>query len=170
MVKKFLITSGITIVLALALFMIYLIVEKHTTKQKIRTRILTAPVDARLFALDSTLFSFPRAKPVVLVLFNSTCEHCQYELKQIKEKIAVFDEVELVFLSSEPIAAIKSEAAPFKSVRNAKFVKINPEDVYENFGVVRFPTILVYSASGNLVREFKGATKVEAILQNALWQ
>lgn len=167
MVKKALITSGITIVFALALFMVYSIIEKQASKKTITAKIQSAPVNVTLFTLDSTRFSFPVAKPVVLILFNSTCEHCQYELSQIKARIEDFKELELVFLSSEPIAAIKQAAAPFESVGNATFVKINPKDVYENFGTVRFPTILIYSTQGKLVKEFKGETKIEAILQYA---
>jgi thioredoxin-related protein len=167
MVKKAFITSGITIVFTLALVMVYIIIEKQTEKKEIQTKIQSIPVTVNLFSLDSTRFSFPEAKPIVMVLFNSTCEHCQYELNQINERIEDFNELDLVFLSSEPVAAIKQAAAPFESVGNATFIKINPEDVYENFGTIRFPTILIYNAQGKLVKEFKGETKIEAILQYA---
>lgn len=167
MIKKALINSGITILFALALFMVYGIIEKQTAQKEIQNKIQSVPVNVSLFTLDSTSFSFPIAKPVVLVLFNSTCEHCQYELGQIKENIANFNEVELVLLSSESIATIKQVAEAFESVSNVNFVKINPEDVYENFGTVRFPTILIYSTTGKLLKEFKGETKIEAILQYA---
>jgi thioredoxin-related protein len=167
MVKKALITSGITIVFALALFMVYSIIEKQSDKKEIQTKIQTSPVNVNLFKLDSARFIFPTAKPAILILFNSTCEHCQYELNQIKENITDFNEVELVFLSSEPIVIIREVAAAFVSVGNVNFIKINPEDVYENFGTIRFPTILIYNAAGKLVKEFKGETKIEAILQYA---
>jgi len=167
MTRKWLIPSGIIIMLALVVFMVYSIIEKQTAKKEIQTKIQSIPVNVSLFTLDSTSFSFPIAKPVVLVLFNSTCEHCQYELGQIKENIANFNEVELVFLSSESIATIKQVAEGFDSVSNLNFVKINPEDVYENFGTVRFPTIFIYNTTGKLVKEFKGETKIEAILQYA---
>ncbi|QLH32639.1 MAG: hypothetical protein HWD62_09635 [Cyclobacteriaceae bacterium] len=145
MVKKALITSAITIVFALALFMVYSIIEKQAAKREVQTKIQSTPVNVSLFTLDSTRFSFPVAKPVVLVLFNSTCEHCQYELSQINERIQDFNELELVFLSSEPLAAIKQATQPFKSVSNASFLKINPENVYENFGTIKFPTNIVLS-------------------------
>lgn len=167
MVKKALITSGITIVFALALFMVYSIIEKQAVKREIQARIQLIPANVNLFALDSTRFTFPAAKPVVFILFNSTCEHCQFELSQIKENISDFGEVELVFLSSEPIAVIKQVASAFAAAENVNFIKINPEDVYENFGTVRFPTILIYNAAGKRVKEFKGETKIEAILQYA---
>ncbi len=167
MVKKALITSGITLVFALALFMVYSIIEKTASKKVIQNKIQSVPAGVGLFTLDSSRFTFPTAKPVVLLLFNSTCEHCQYEIAQIKDKITDFNQVELVFLSSEPIAVIKQVAASFTPTANVIFVKINPEDVYENFGTVRFPTILIYNAGGKLVKDFKGETKIEAILQYA---
>lgn len=165
MLKKALITSAITIIFVFVLFMVYSIIEKQTAKREIQIKIQSVPFDVNLFTLDSTSFSFPIAKPVVLVLFNSSCEHCQYELGQIKESIANFNEVDLVFLSSESIATIKQVAEAFDSVSNVNFVKINPEDFYKNFGTVRFPTILIYNTAGKLLKEFKGETKIEAILQ-----
>jgi len=167
MVKKALITSGITIVFALALFMVYSIIEKQAAKKLVQAKIQSTPVNVKLFTLDSTRFIFPTAKPVILILFNSTCEHCQYELSQIKANITDFNAVELLFVSAEPIEVIKQVASAFAAADNIKFIKISPEDVYENFGTVRFPTILIYNTAGKLIKEFKGETKIEAILQYA---
>lgn len=167
MVKKALITSGITIVFALAVFMVYSTLEQQTAKKLVQTKIQSTPVNVNLFTLDSTRFIFPLAKPVVFILYNSTCEHCQYELSQINAEINSFNNIELVFLSSEPIPAIKQSALPFEGNRNVNFVKINPEDVFANFGTVRYPTILIYGTNGKLIKEFKGETKVEAILKYA---
>lgn len=167
MVKKALITSGITIVFALAVFMVYSTLEQQTAKKLVQTKIQSTPVNVNLFTLDSTRFIFPLAKPVVFILYNSTCEHCQYELSQINAEINSFNNIELVFLSSEPIPAIKQSALPFEGNRNVNFVKINPEDVFANFGTVRYPTILIYGTNGRLIKEFKGETKVEAILKYA---
>lgn len=167
MVKKALITSGITIVFALALFMVYSLIEQQTAKKLVQTKIQSTPVNVNLFTLDSTRFIFPLAKPVVFILYNSTCEHCQYELSQINAEINSFNNIELVFLSSEPIPAIQQSALPFEGNRNVNFVKINPEDVFANFGTVRYPTILIYGTNSRLIKEFKGETKVEAILKYA---
>ncbi|MBX2901446.1 MAG: hypothetical protein KF775_17475 [Cyclobacteriaceae bacterium] len=61
MVKKALITSGITIVFALALFMVYGIIEKTAAKKVIQTKIQSVPVHVNLFTLDSArlLFLYP---------------------------------------------------------------------------------------------------------------
>lgn len=165
MAKKALLTSLLTILFALALFMVYRIIETRMAKQEIQLRISSVPSRSIFFELDSTRFSFPVSKKLILVLFNSTCEHCQYELAQVKENIGFFKDNELVFLSAEPIAAIKQVSDTFGQQTNVRFVKVNPEDLYENFGTVRYPTILIYGTDGRLIKEFKGETKIEAILQ-----
>jgi thioredoxin-related protein len=167
MARKMLIISSILVSLILILIMVRSIVANLEERNEIQSKISSIPVTINLFKLDSTRFDFPTAKPIILVLFNSTCEHCQYELSQTKKNITNFDGIELVFLSAEPIAVIKQVATAFASADNVNFIKIKPEDVYENFGIVRFPTILIYNTQGKLVKEFKGETKIEAILQYA---
>ncbi len=143
----------------------YSIIETRLEKREIQERIKSVPVNTMLFNLDSTLFVFPKATPVVLVIFNSTCEHCQYELSQIKNNMSNFNNLELVFLSSESISVIKRVALLFESAPNVSFVKINPEHLYDSFGTVRFPTIFIYNSVGTLVKEFKGEVKIDAILE-----
>jgi thioredoxin-related protein len=165
MAKKALLTSLLTLLFALVLFMVYSIVETRLAKQEIQSKINSVPSGPNFFELDSTRFSFPVSRKIVLVLFNSTCEHCQYELAQVKENTEFFQDTELVFLSAEPIVAIKQVSEAFGQQTNVSFVKVNPDDLYDNFGTVRYPTILIYGADGGLIKEFKGETKIEAILQ-----
>lgn len=164
--KRLLLTVLATLAVAVV-FMGYTVVDTVAEQWNLKARIESIPSRATLFDLDSARVVFPAAKPVAVIIFNSTCQHCQYELAQIKAAINSFNNIELVFLSSEPILAIKKVALLFESHRNVNFIKINPEDVYDNFGTVRYPTILIYGTNGKLIKEFKGETKVEAILRYA---
>lgn len=167
LIKRAIIIVGITVLVAATLFMVYAIIEKLISRSEIQVKTQSIPVAAVLFTLDSTRFVFPVAKPTVLVLFNSSCEHCGYELEQINERMYDFAGVEIVFVSSEPILAIRPIASLFGANNNVNFVKIDAESMYENFGTVRYPTILIYNRAGKLVKEFRGETKVEAILKYA---
>jgi hypothetical protein len=51
------------------------------------------------------------------------------------------------------------------NTQNIKFLKINRDNVFENFGPLSTPHILIYNEDSKLVKEFKGETKIEAILQ-----
>jgi hypothetical protein len=70
-------------------------------------------------------------------------------------------------VSSEFIKEIKSFSIKYRlnDEPNVTFTKINPEDVYNTFGSVFIPHIFIYGKDRKLIKEFKGETKVEAILQ-----
>jgi thioredoxin-related protein len=153
-----------TTLFSFILFAIYALAERIIEKKNIQQQIQLLPVD-KFRALDSTLFVYPRAKNVSIIYFNSTCEHCQYELKEIKDHLEMLARTYLVFVSSENIADIRSfsSRSGLTDRDNVSFAKINPGDVYDTFGSVSIPHIFIYDKDGRLVKEFKGETKVEAI-------
>jgi thiol-disulfide isomerase/thioredoxin len=164
MIKRTSIIVCVVMLSILAGLMLQGINKKLAAKREAFEKVRSLPVNANLFTLDSIEFRFPVGKPIVLILFNSTCGYCVKELDQIQANIGKFDVVELVFLSGEPISVIKGVAMMFISADNVNFVKMNADDLYENFGAVRFPTIFIYNTTGQLVKEFKGETKAQAIL------
>lgn len=121
----------------------------------------------QFFDLDSTRFFLPENKLFVLVLFNSTCEHCRNQIAQIRAEANSFKECELIFLSTESISVIKDMSLGFDSFSNVNFIKINPEDLYGSFGAVHYPMILVFGLDGKLVKKFEGQTEAETVLRYA---
>jgi thioredoxin-related protein len=166
MLKKSLVTAGFTTLFALVLFMVYSIVEKVYAKKSVQNKIQNLSV-AQLFKMDSTQFQMTSGRPILLVFFNSQCEHCQYELTELKKNLSSFEAVSVLLMSSENIATIKEAAQKFELAAspNAEFVKINRDDVFENYGSLSVPHLFLYGADRKLIKEFKGATKIEAILQ-----
>ncbi len=121
-----------------------------------------------IFSMDSTSYSIVNEqKPIVLILFNTGCEHCQYEAGEIKKSIASFSQVSIVMVSSEPIAAIKEFALKYEVSHepNITFCKIDPSKVFETFGGGSIPRIFIYGIDRQLIKEFNGETKIEAILK-----
>jgi thioredoxin-related protein len=166
MLKKSLVTAGFTTLFALVLFMVYSIVEKVYAKKSVQNKIQNLSV-AQLFKMDSTQFQMTSGRPILLVFFNSQCEHCQYELTELKKNLSSFEAVSVLLMSSENIATIKEAAQKFELAAspNAEFVKINRDDVFENYGSLSVPHLFLYGADRKLIKEFKGETKIEAILQ-----
>lgn len=169
MTKKILLTSAFTILFCFALFMVFGIVEKLASKKEIIKKIQTLPTKIPLLAMDSTLFSFPANNNIILIYFNSECEHCQNELGEIEQSVNDFDGIEVVLMSSEQISKIKSIQVRYNLANksNFHFVNINPESLSDNFGSLSVPHIFVYGSDGKLRKEFKGETKIEAILSYA---
>jgi hypothetical protein len=70
-------------------------------------------------------------------------------------------------MSSESIKVIKRTSVDFglEGIPNIHFVKINPEHVFETFGSLSLPHIFIYGNDRKLIKEFKGETKMDAILK-----
>jgi thiol-disulfide isomerase/thioredoxin len=104
-------------------------------------------------------------KPTVIFFFNTDCEHCQAEAELVNREITQFAEVELYFLSLEPIDTIKTFAERYKLVgfKNLHIGKIDAVTATEKFGIRSFPTVFIYAANGELLKEYQGEVKIEAI-------
>jgi thioredoxin-related protein len=166
MLKKSLLTAVATLLIALVLFMVYGIVEKVIAMKAVGEKKLT--LDAvPFFNTDSTNYRADSANPILLVHFNSECEHCQYELGELSKNLNALQHATVLLMSSENIAVIKKTAQDFGLVNtsNIKFLKINRDNVFENFGSLSTPHVFIYGKDRKLIKEFKGETKIDAILQ-----
>lgn len=106
-------------------------------------------------------------KPTIIVYFNTECEYCQYEATQIVKYQKQFKDVNLYMLSAENIAQIKAftHKMGLDKISNLEMGKITVKESFEVFAFTRIPDILIYNASGQLQKHFKGETKTEAILK-----
>lgn len=164
--KKVLFTAGITSLVALVIFMIYSIVEKVYAKKVIAAKVLTLNVEP-IFAMDSTHFVYNPTTPTILIYFDSSCEHCRYELAEISRNKSSLDKVEVILISTENITTIKGVGTDFNihDAPHFHLAKVNRDDLFENYGSLSTPHIFVYGADRKLIKEFKGETKIEAILK-----
>lgn len=104
---------------------------------------------------------------LVLIFFNSTCEHCQSEINDLKKHYSLFHSTQVILLSSETLSVINSfaESVKMNDLQNFAFCHISPEDLYQHFGTISYPEIYIYN-NQSLVKHLKGETKVEVILSN----
>lgn len=123
----------------------------------------------KLFTLDSLAFdAFPKPhKFVVLIHFNTTCEHCHYEVLAIKNAADEFNDAEIIFFSTEALSLIRAfaSASGLGEHSNIHFAKISFTDVINTIGALSIPHIFIYGPDKKLRKEFKGETKPEAILK-----
>ncbi len=106
-------------------------------------------------------------KPMVLILFNSECEHCQNETMSISENIDQFDEAMIVFISAEEIDVIRSFGETYSLLgrENILWGQVDYLELTAVFKSFSYPNIFIYGKDGHLLKEFKGETRVEAILK-----
>lgn len=104
--------------------------------------------------------------PVVFIYFNSECEYCQHEAREIQENIAAFNKTQLLFVSTEKPAKIKEFAKTYKlkDYDNIYFLYDDRDRFARTFDANTIPFLAVYNKDQRLVKKFKGQTKVSNIL------
>ena len=147
-------------------FMIYLIIERVSHKRLTRLELQNLD-NFLLFDFDSARFHLSQNRKTIVVYFDSECDHCQYELNQIYINKNSFKDSDIILMSSESISTIKryAEKSCPADLDNIRFTKINPDQAYETFGTLAVPQIFIYGTDGMLIKEFKGETKIDVVLQ-----
>ena len=147
--------------------MVYLIIERVNHKRLTRQGIQNLD-NFPLFDFDSARLHLSSNRKTMVVYFDSECDHCQHELNQIFVNKNSFKDSDIILMSSELISTIKRYAErsyPADLGGNIRFTKINPDQAYETFGTLAVPQIFIYGTDGMLIKNFKGETKIDVVLQ-----
>ena len=147
----------------------YRMFELSKQKKNQAERIVHIPS----FALKSTLgenFTNKNLKesvPVAFFYFNSECDFCQAEIRDILRNIKKFEGIQLLFVSFEPIQKIIMFQATYKLdiYDNIVFLSDYKNTFSETFGVKTLPSSLVYDKNGKLVSRNNGVVKVDYLLK-----
>jgi len=154
--------------LFIGLCLSYLTYSKFTRKYEIRNSLENLSVnhfkklDDQPFDLDA----IDNGVPLILVYYNSECDYCQNEAKDIKENINELKNTELLMVSSETPEAIKNFQSEFQlNEANIHFAMVDEQDMFDAFGSVSVPALFIYDREGKLVKSFKGKTKISVVLE-----
>lgn len=103
----------------------------------------------------------------IILFFNPDCDHCQYEAKAILEHQSDFATTYFWWVTTVDTLAINdfSKKYHLDKLSNHYFAKLPAEKVVETFGSVSVPHIFIYDKTGVLQKEFRGETKIEALLK-----
>ncbi len=156
----------LTPALLLLVALVVITQDKVSEKRSISNNLRTLPV-LHLTTTDGQLFSFPKQRAIVLVIFDPTCEHCQREAQDVEEHIGSFSESTMVWISTASPTEIKQFCSNhlLATRKNIHFTNIHNDELQRSFGSAIVPYILIYNKEGRLLQEFKGETKAEAILK-----
>ena len=143
---------------------------KLSRQQKNKTERITHIPPFELKNIQGELFTNAELKegvPVMFFYFNSECDFCQAEIKDIVTNIKKFEGIQLVFVSFEPIQKIITFQATHKLdiYDNVVFLSDYRNTFSETFDVKTLPSSLVYNENGILVSRNNGAVKVNYLLK-----
>ncbi|RZL32280.1 MAG: redoxin domain-containing protein [Pedobacter sp.] len=147
-------------------FMVYKIVKTKKQNNAVAAIKQTLP-NFTFYKLDSVETGntfIENDKAVCIFYFNSDCEHCQYEAKEINKNIALFKNAQIVMVSFNTIKEIKDFSKQYNlNHPNVTFLQDPKLEFKKWFGETSVPAVFIYNAKHQLVKEYHGETKIEAI-------
>lgn len=167
--KSFIKIGVIAIFIGLLSFLLYNVVTKSIRKKEIAKTLQTIPVFS-FTTLNNTSFTNKDLKsnaPVIFIYFNTDCDFCQHEAKSIEEKITDFSNIQLLFVSTEPIDSIRTFAEKYKLLNydQVNFLQDRNYIFSTQFDANSIPYSLIYDKNQHLKKKHKGQLKAETILK-----
>ena len=106
------------------------------------------------------------AGKVILILFQTECDHCQREASAIQENISAFKNYTLFFITTTALPDIDAFATQYKlkGYDNVHFCTTSNQMVLNSFGPIDAPSMYIYSDK-ILVKAFNGETDINEILK-----
>lgn len=148
-------------------FLAYKITNKLKDKKEVAERIKNIP-NFSFYNLKGETFTQNNLlnKPVIFIYFNSDCDFCKSEATKIQERLTDFKDAQLIFISFEEKETIQEFALAYKldNEENVLFLEDKKAVFSELFDVKSIPYIVVYNKNKELLKKFKGVTKIDEIL------
>jgi thioredoxin-related protein len=118
---------------------------------------------------DSTTFtkdSLQKGKPVLLMYFSPTCDHCQHQVKDMISQSDSFKDIQIILATYSPMNELVdfintyalTRFAELKAGRDTRYML---QPFYKISGL---PYQALYDKSGNLMTTFEGNVKVDHVL------
>ena len=166
--NKILITVIIGIISLLS-YLGYSVITKVKQKNKISKQIQTIP-KFELKTLDNVSFTNQNLKQnvsTVFIYFNSDCDFCHHEAKNISQNLNKFKNVQFIFVSFEETEVIKkfAELHKLNNKESIIFLEDKKGEFSTIFNASSIPYILIYDKNNELIKKHKGQLNASGILR-----
>lgn len=113
-----------------------------------------------------THYDLALGKSVIVFYYDPDCDHCQQEAVWIKERIADFENMTLVFVAFAEIDAIKTYKNNFLGGGSTNMIFLrDPEYKFDKiFGYSEVPTIHIFDSKWIKKKVFRNEVAVDEIL------
>jgi len=161
-----------SLIVAVVLFLAVMgvqVLKKLQHKEQVQQALAILP-NFSFYTLEGASFTnaqLPQNNKIVFIYFNTECEYCFYETKDISEQLERFKATTLLLVSNEKKEAIKAFAIKQNlfSKDQVIFLQDSAYTFAKQFEANSIPYILVYDAQGKLLLRHKGQLRAEKLLQ-----
>ena len=157
------------LIISLLAFMGYKVVNKINHKKQVAENIKQMPSFSYV-TLENKIFTqenLVQNKPTLFIYFNSECDFCNHEAEMVQQNIEQLKDIQVVFISYEPVEKIKQFATKFKLLNhdNISFLSDSKISFATTFDVTSMPCLVLYDKENNLIEKIKGQVKIETVLE-----
>ncbi|MGG9970313.1 TlpA family protein disulfide reductase [Ferruginibacter sp. SUN002] len=105
-------------------------------------------------------------RPTLFILYNSDCEHCQYEASEITKFANAFKTTNILFISNQPYPEINQFDSIYHLTQYPfiKLLKDSTDNFYKIFGTSVVPSLIIYNSKSELVKNYKGEVNVLKVI------
>ena len=125
----------------------------------------------RLLETDSSSYfsknDLPKNKPVLIILFDPSCDHCKHETEEILKNIDQFKSIQIVMATNADFAKMRSF---YKNYGLSQYNNIHVGSDYQFilapfFMIRNLPYLAMYDKKWKLITTFEGTMKIEKLLK-----
>jgi thioredoxin-related protein len=155
--------------LLVSLFIVTNLVAQVDTIQPPYKKFPSFP-PVKLLMADSVSFytkdDLPKKKPVMLMLFNPQCEHCQHETEELVKNIDKFKDIQIVMSTSMLFDSLLTFREKYKLAQYKNIVVTQDTHffLYSFFTVHNLPFLAFYNKRKELISVFEGSMPIERVL------
>jgi peroxiredoxin len=147
----------------------YNVVRKIIYKKQVAENIKKMPAFSYV-TLENKVFTnehLEKGKPTLFIYFNSECDFCNHEAEMVQQNTGKLKDIQVVFISYEPIEKIKQFATKFNLLYhdNISFLSDSKISFATTFDVKSMPCLVLYDKDNNLIEKIKGQVKIETVLE-----
>jgi peroxiredoxin len=104
-------------------------------------------------------------KPALLMAFDPDCEHCEYEINDLKKQLSLLADTQILLITSADSVTTRRFSTDHELDRYPQIsvLRSEAEIFYKTFGNNGVPAIFMYNESGNLQQAFRGEWKIDVI-------
>ena len=105
----------------------------------------------------------------VMVFFSPGCDHCEYEIESIINKVDSFNNIMVFLVSDQPVKNLKAISEQYELYKYPQIEILygDYECIKSVYGIILFPTTFIYDRNFRLKKIFRGETSASAILKAA---
>ena len=165
--KAIIVILGLAFFIGVLGFLGYRIIDKQNQNEKIKLSKEYLPT-FEFYDLDSTIYSTSlkdKSLPIVIIHFNTECDHCQSEALLIHQNFKAFTSAQLVMVAPNNPKDILAFIATYGISKHKEIIVLWDKDkrFVSLFGPSQFPSVYIYSKEHRLLKEYHGEVKIEAI-------